>query len=432
MKLSISLLRIYGKFVASSQRSRISGVNILMYLQRAFVAMWRLGFFFHEMAFGLLSVFIPLYVITLGGSLFDIGIMASAALFAAIPASLFWGYICDRTRRYKLYILLSFLSVTIILYLFTLTTSIGLFIILYVAMAALHVAHEAPKNVLIAEHYSREDWEKSYAHYEGFTEIGWLIGLLLGFLVSSLGFNSNSTLLLCSGLNLTAFILSIFLVADPLLIFERRLVNIEKRVDRTYNGAWAYSKALDGIPLREKLRGESFLAFGIGLLLFSLASSLFFTPLPIFFSQQLALPTSMVFVVYMLNSGGGVAGYFFAGKRTQRSEEKVQMQRIVFSRGILVLSLVALVQLVLYPTITAAVILILMGFVYALYYVLVLSLSMELIPEGRTGLLDVLVSAGGACGSFLGPFLAQMLGFLPQFLIASAIFFLAYLIFKKS
>jgi MFS family permease len=392
--------------------------------------MWRLGFFFHETAFGLLSVFVPLYVVTLGGSLVDIGIMTSAALFAAIPASLFWGYICDRTRRYKFYILLSFISATILLYLFTLTTSIGIFIALYVVMSVLHVAHEAPKNVLIAEHYSREEWEKSYAFYEGFTEIGWLLGLLLGFSIATIGFNSNSILLLCSGLNLIAFILSIFLVADPMLIFERRLVSIEKKIDYTYRRVWTASKVLDGMPLREKLRGEGFLAFGIGLLLFSLASTTFFTPLPIFFSQKLALPTSLIFVIYMLNSGGGIAGYFFAGKRTMHTEEKVQMRRIVLFRGALVFSLVALVQSAIYPTLSAAIILVLMGFAYALYYVFTLSLSMELIPTGRTGLFNVLISAGGACGSFLGPLLAQMLGFLPQFLIASTIFFIAYVIFR--
>jgi MFS family permease len=389
--------------------------------------MWRLGFFFHETAFGLLSVFVPLYVITLGGSLLDIGIMTSAALFAAIPASLFWGYICDRTRRYKLYILLSFISAAILLYLFTLTTSIGLFTVLYVAMSALHVAHEAPKNVLIAEHYSREEWEKSYALYEGFTEIGWLLGLLLGFSVSTIGFNSNSILLLCSGLNLTACILSIFLVTDPILIFERRLVSIEKKLDYTYRGLWAASKILDGKALREKLRGESFLAFGIGLVLFSLASSIFFTPLPIFFSQKLALPTSMVFVIYMLNSGSAVAGYFLVGKRALHTEEKVQMRRIVLFRSALVFSLVVFVQIAVYPTLIAAIILILMGFAYAFYYVFTLSLSMGLIPAGRTGLFDVPISVGGACGSFLGPLLAQTAGFLPQFLVASAIFFLAYL-----
>ena len=388
--------------------------------------MWRLGFFFHETAFGLLSVFIPLYVVTLGGSLFDIGIMTSAALFSAIPASLFWGYICDRTRRYKLYILLSFISAAIFLYLFTFTTSISLFTILYVIMATLHGAHEAPKNVLIAEHYSREDWEKSYASYEGFTEIGWLLGLLLGFLVSILGFNSNSTLLLCSGLNLTAFILSIFLVTDPLLIFERRLVSIEKKIDYTSRGVWAASKVLDGTPLREKFRGESFLAFAVGIVLFSLASSVFFTPLPIFFSRQLALPTSVVFVIYMLNSGGAVAGYFFARSRTISTEEKVQMRRTVLFRSALVFLLVAFIQVAVYRTLFAGAILVLMGFAYALYYVFMISLSMELIPAGRTGIFDVLVGLGAACGSFLGPLLAETLGFLPQFLIASSIFFLAY------
>ena len=234
--------------------------------------MWRLGFFFHEIAFGLLSVFIPLYMVTLGASLVDIGIMASIALFAAIPASLFWGYVCDRTRRYKPYILLSFISVAALLYLFTLTTSVSLFIALYAVMSALHVAHEAPKNVLIAEHYSREEWEKSYAVYEGVTEIGWFLGLLLGVLVSAFNLNSNATLLLCIGLNLIAFILSIFLVADPLIIFERRLVSIEKKITATSERVWAASKVLAGLPLRKKLKGDSFLAFGAGLLLFSLCT----------------------------------------------------------------------------------------------------------------------------------------------------------------
>src|SRR4030042_2794916 len=163
-------------------------LKVLMLLCRSLVAMWRLGFFFHEMAFGLLSVFIPLYVVTpaVGGSLFDLGIMTSVALFLAIPASFFWGYICDRTTQYKLYILLSFISVTIILYLFTFATNVVMFTVLYAIMAMLHVAHEAPKNILIAEHYSHEEWGKSYALYEGFTEIGWLIGLLLGFFASSI------------------------------------------------------------------------------------------------------------------------------------------------------------------------------------------------------------------------------------------------------
>ena len=179
--------------------------------------MWRLGFFFHEVAFGLLSVFIPLYVVTfrdtslLGGPLLALGVMTALAVFCTIPASFLWGYLCDATRHYKAFILLSFLSSAIILFLFTLpfAQNIILFVILYVVMQLLHIAHEAPKNVLIAEHYSREEWEHSYAFYEGLTEIGFLTGLAIGFFAfaSSLRFGvmATYTLYLCSGLSLIAF-----------------------------------------------------------------------------------------------------------------------------------------------------------------------------------------------------------------------------------
>jgi hypothetical protein len=42
------------------------------------------------MAFGLLFIFLPLYVVSIGGSLLDVGLMASVATLLAIPASFFW------------------------------------------------------------------------------------------------------------------------------------------------------------------------------------------------------------------------------------------------------------------------------------------------------------------------------------------------------
>jgi MFS family permease len=394
--------------------------------------MWRLGFFFHEMAFGLLSVFIPLYVVTpaIGGSLLDLGIMTAVALFLSIPASFFWGYISDKTRRYKLYVLLSFISAAVLLYLFTFATNVITFTILYAIMALLHVAHEAPKNILIAEHYTHEDWGKSYALYEGFTEIGWLIGLLLGLFASTFAFSSSYILWLCSILNLAAFVLSIFFVADPLLIFERRLVTIERKIDYTYRGVSAASRLMDGLPIGERFRSENFFAFGIGLVLFSLASSIFFTPLPIFFADELAFPTSMIFMIYMLSSGGSVVGYFLAGKKASSPNAKTHMRRIVLLRSALVFSLIAIVNFAVFTTFFASVILVFMGLAYGLYHILTLSLSMELIPSGRSGLFDVLMGLGASLGSFLGPFLARFLGFPPQFFIAGVIFLSAYLVLK--
>lgn len=399
------------------------------------MAMWRLGFFFHEMGYGLLSIFLPLYIVSIEPSngLFYIGIISAIALFVAIPASFFWGYLCDKTRHYKRYILLSFFASTILLCVFTLTTSVWLLIALYAVLAIVHVAHEAPKNVLIAELYSHEDWEKSFAFYEGFTEIGWLIGLLLGFVLTILSAGPTNTLLVCSGLNLVAFVLSLLLVKDPAMVFERGLVSIEKTLDFASRGISLASKMMDGISLDERLKKENVGIFGAGLVLFSLATSILFTPMPIFVSNVVHaanLPGGIVFAIFVLNSSGAIAGYAFAGSRSSELAGKRHLSKVVLFRGFLTFLLIMTLQIAAYAVTFVTGILILMGFAYAMFLVYTLSLSMELIPAGKAGLFNVLIGLGSAIGAFVGPFIAQTFDFLAVFVTALAIFVVAYVAFK--
>jgi MFS family permease len=404
--------------------------------------MWRLGFFFHEIAFGLLSVFIPLYVVTfqnteiLGGPLVALGVMTSIAIFCTIPASFLWGYLCDATRRYKIFIMLSFATSALILFLMTLPFAQNIipFVVLYVIMQVFHVSHEAPKNVLIAEHYSREDWERSYGFYEGLTEIGFIIGLAIGLFafLSALTFSdiATYTLYLCSGLSVVAFVLAVALIADPLMIFERRLVGIEKRIDYTYRGIESSSRLMDGLKWDGSLKEDNFLGFAIAIVLFSLATSIFFTPLPIFLNQGLRLSESWVYVAYILNSVGATVGYFFIRGRARSLDIRNQMPRFVLLRSLLVFGLVGVIQFAISPNILTGLLLVFLGFAYAVYYIMMLSLSMELIPAGKSGVFDVLVGLGAAFGSFLGPFLADSLNYMPTFLIAAVVFLFAFLILK--
>jgi MFS family permease len=396
--------------------------------------MWRLGFFFHEMGFGLLSIFLPLYIVQIDPvtGLFYFGIMVAIALFAAIPASFFWGYLCDKTRHYKRYILLAFLASTVLLFSFTRTTNLALLTGLYAVMSIFHVAHEAPKNVLIAELYSHQDWERTFASYEGFTEVGSLIGLVLGFLMSTYSLGPTNTLFLCAGLNLVAFVLSAIFVVDPSLVFERSLVNIEKTVDFASHGVFLASKMLDGAALGEKLKKENVTAFCGGLVFFSLATSILFTPLPIFVSNiTVGLPAGIVFAIFVLNSGGALAGYTFAGRRSDhQSVGKSRVSGLVLFRCLLSFMLLAALGGSSFNVVLTTTILILMGFFFAMFMVYILSLSMEMIPVGKAGLVNVLTGIGGAAGSFMGPFIAQALGFVDVFIIAGVIFFAAYFFFR--
>jgi len=395
--------------------------------------MWFIGFLFHEMAFGLLSVFLPLYITgQLGGSLTEVGVMIALANFVAVPFSFFWGYLCDKTKRYRFYILLSFSAMAILLFLFSLTSIIMVLIAIYISIAIFHVAHEAPKNVLISEYYSRLEWKRSFASYEALTELGWLSGLLLGFILSSYGSSGTSLIIFCSSLNLIAFVASFLFVKDPLLVFERRLVAIERAVDFAHRGFSLASKALDGMQIKEKLSNESVSIFCAGLLLFSLATSMLFTPLPVFFSKSLGAGSqSLVFCIFVFNTLGSFLGYVLAGRKAQQLNERAVVQRAILVRGVLPLLLISTVVWFSTFTLTLAIIsLMVMGTAYGFFLISTLSLSMELIPEGKAGVFNALVGLGGALGCFLGTFLAENYGFQSLFFVASMGFFLSYTAFK--
>jgi MFS family permease len=394
------------------------------------------------MAFGMLTVFIPLYVIVfkntsiLGGPLIALGVMTSIAIACSIPASFLWGYLCDTTRHYKVFILLSFASIAVILFLMTLPFAQNLifFVSLYVIMQMLHVAHESPKNVLVTEHYSRNDWERAFGFYEGLTEIGFIVGLTIGIFTfaSSLSFSvlATYTLYLCSALSVVAFVLALALIADPLIIFERRLVTIERKLDFTYRGVESASRLMDGQRLDRPLKEDSFLGFALAIVMFALATSLFFTPLPIFLKDGLGLPTSVIYVAYILNSIGATIGYFLIRGRAQSMNIRKQMPRFVLLRSLLIFALVAVIWFAFLTTIMTGILLIFIGFAYAMYYIMMLSLSMELIPEGKAGFFDGLVGLGAAIGAFLGPFIAYSLNYLPAFLITALIFLAAFITLK--
>jgi len=406
--------------------------------------MWRLGFFFHDMAFGLLTVFIPLYVVVfLGGPLLVLGIMTSIAIFCSIPASFLWGYLCDKTRHYKAFILLSFGSIAIILFLMTLPFAQNLiaFVILYTVMQMLHVAHESPKNVLITEHYSRNDWERSFGFYEGITELGFIVGLAIGLFLfaSTIAFSTLSiyTFYICSAINFVAFILAIALIADPLMIFERRLVGIERTLDFSHRGIEGSSRLMDGLKWKGSLKKDSFLGFAVAIVIFSLATSLFFTPLPIYLRDVFGGQQPFVYLAYILNSIGGTVGYFLIGAKSASINIRKNMPRLILIRSLLVFALVGVVSFAIAPTTLTCLLLICLGFVYAMYYIMMLSLSMEIIPEGKSGLFDGMVSLGAAVGAFTGPFLAHYFEYLPQqfvyvpiFAITAVLFLFAFIALK--
>jgi MFS family permease len=142
------------------------------------------------------------------------------------------------------------------------------------------------------------------------------------------------------------------------------------------------------------------------------------------------LPAAIVFAIFTLSSGGAIAGYALAGRASEQSTGKARVGELVLVRSVLAFMLLATLWSSSFSVLLAVGILILMGFVFAVFMVHILSLSMELIPAGKAGLVNVLIGVGGAFGSFVGPFIAQALGFFQVFVVAGVIFLVAFVFFK--
>ncbi|MEM0196419.1 MAG: hypothetical protein QXK66_02140 [Sulfolobales archaeon] len=110
-----------------------------------------------------------------------------------------------------------------------------------------------------------------------------------------------------------AFILTIFLVKDPALIFERSLVKIEQDTYSAYKGLAVALRATSNVCSINIITGDSIRGFLLRFITFFAAVRILFTPLPIFLSRELVLQESMVYAL-SINSAGGVIGYFSTGK----------------------------------------------------------------------------------------------------------------------
>ncbi len=161
------------------------------------------------------------------------GAMAFAASALLIPASIYFGSLPDRNRASKPYILISFLAASVILYAMTMTTSILLFQILYIALEFASYIRGPSTSVLIAETFEKKKRGAviarggSSSSREWVWSWGWVICTLF---VNTVGY-ANLLLVACP-LTLASFLIALFTLRDSPLYIERSLDRFEGMVDR--------------------------------------------------------------------------------------------------------------------------------------------------------------------------------------------------------
>ncbi|TRO52543.1 MFS transporter [Candidatus Bathyarchaeota archaeon] len=219
---------------------------------------------------------------------------------------------------------------------------------------------------------------------------------------------------------------------DPVMIFERRFRRIEKAVSLVHKGAILLSRSNLTADAVMELRKERIFPFCTGLVLFSIATSIFFIPLPVYFAKIINLETGIIFGLFLLNSLGCLFGYVFTLRNHHNLNSIKSVKKATLVRSLLMLSAFLIGSLPFFGAITLSIFaLASIGLAYAFYTICVLSISMDIIPKGKVGLFSALIGIGSAIGCFIGPVIAENFGFQNIFLISSFFCFLSFLAFRQ-
>lgn len=394
---------------------------------------WSLVFIPKEVAFGILSVLLPLYVIEeINGNLLDVGLIFFAKIIVQIPAVVLWARYINKKARCKIFILISFLISSLMIFLFTITKSVWSFLGLNVLLSIFYVAHVPATKVLIAESGPGSEWEGGLAQHRLVLGIGGIVGLLAGALwMTRLG--NRSLMLLCGVLVSVSLILSKVLIQDPPLMFERRIARFERFVhlaEQAYN--LAYAPTNYEFKKMYLTRYPSLKPLILGIFLFSLASSMVFTSIPIFLSLKIGATSSLIFSILLIKSITILIGYTLIRKHRQKKGLKMikmaSILRIFFSILLLVSGLLPFRLSLTLISLALAV----AGFAWPYFSVPSTSLWMKTAPEGMVGVYNACVSLGGALGSLLGGFIPSYYGYETLFVLSTTVYGISLFFFTFS
>jgi MFS family permease len=396
-----------------------------------------------SVGFGGASLVVPLYVVELGGSALDLGVLFATASLVGVPGSLVFGSLADRTGKRRVFVLAAMAVAVLTTLAIPLLDRVSLVV---VANALLWFGYSAALPVLTllviaGEPESR--WSTRVAHLNERQGIGWALGLALGFVVTA-GVSvfadpitgQRWVLFACAAAAATGTVLGVrTLPPDPRPGEEPSPRRLRRRIRGVgfgiRNAAFPFTPSrFDARRLHPRRFVERFTPrlatyFG-GVLLAFTGFGVFFAPLPAYLSTT-GYGSSATFALYLLLNASGAAFYGRAALLAERYEPAPVHAGALLAR-VVAFPVVAGIGTAAGGTILGigliAVVFAVIGLSWAAIAVtaatLVTALSPPSIRGEALGVYGALVAVGGGLGGLLGGSLAGV-GYLVAFGTAGAL-----------
>lgn len=294
---------------------------------------WGLG----SVAAGAASLLVPLYVVRLGGTAVDLGLLGAVAAFVGTPAAVLWGRLADRTADPRRIILFSLAGTGALLGATPLVSSIPVVVALNALLWLAFAAAGPVVTLLVVAGVPERAWTREIARLNVYQGYGWAAGLLLGIAWTAvagplLGPIATQRLLfvVCGATALVAAGLLARWMPAPSdrrgkrVDAERvaRLLATGRRGVRGATFLFAPSRLYWSTrTVRPRRIADRFTptlaAYFLGVVLFFTGFAAFFAPLPLYLTG-VGFSGDLVFGLYLVASLGSAAAYGGAGAVSER------------------------------------------------------------------------------------------------------------------
>jgi len=298
---------------------------------------WYLAVGLANLVLGTSSVLIPLAVAEVyGRSVGALGLLASLVSLVGVAGSLLWGRLSDVAHRRKVFVVLSYAAVGLCFLVISFTSAFRQLVLFNMLLNFFWLANASVTVLIVIENRDQSTWEKKIGHLNQIGAIGWVSGLALGSLwMVALSQSVGEVLTIRSlfvmiGLgSLAASFLALRFIPRTIPKFTRRkfrgviLATGNFIAERArFAPLHLYHRLNPRRIARLLTRPEGFQPgtrrFLLATLIAFTAIGFFGIPLPLLLSEKFGFPSSLVFLLFMIQHVGIVFAYPLAARRIRR------------------------------------------------------------------------------------------------------------------
>ncbi|HXV51417.1 MAG TPA: MFS transporter [Nitrosopumilaceae archaeon] len=391
-----------------------------------------------------LHIVLPLYVISLGGTVSDVGIVIALQYGASALGSIFWGKIIDRFHVKRVILLVCFSAITLCCIWLYFTIDLGILYVISTIIGFFIVGKNPITQLLVMETVPNNQWSKLFSLTAIITTFGSFTAFVVGS-ISNYYFEVSPYFLFCAITSGIAVVASIIVKSSTFL--ERQTLT---QSIHGLNSVFRHFRFHFQMVFPKSLQKEDFkhlisifkgnISHEIGILFltnffFYLGSNIYFTAL-IPFLKNYQFSDSQVFLVYLIQTITLLVIFYLIPRLTSKIGEERTTTISFIPRTVPILATVFLIPITIGfdSFVVAAVSSSVMVMAFSLFSTSNSILLFKTIPrgfEGRyLGVNSFMIGIGIFIAALMAGFITNISGYLTTFLIAVGILVVSFILFQ--